>query len=202
MGIPSATQHGHCWSLSANPTIADSKTENGAGSVGAFTSAITGLTAGTLYHTRAYATNSYGTSYGEDVTFAFFTPMFGGGIAIKRTAHHYIDAYGQERYTVGTPIPQPTVFTQETTDIAPTTATGNSYITFIGDAAVTQHGHCWSLSAYPTTADSKTENGAGAVGAFTSAITGLTTETLYHTRAYATNAYGTSYGDDVEFTTT
>ena len=37
--------------------------------IGAFTSSITGLTPGLLYHVRAYATNAVDTVYGEDVTF-------------------------------------------------------------------------------------------------------------------------------------
>ena len=40
-----------------------------------------------------------------------------------------------------------------------------------------------------------------ATGAFTSSMTGLTPGVLYHVRAYATNAAGTAYGDDVTFTT-
>ena len=65
-GVPNPTQHGVVWSTSANPTIADSKTTDGdVTATGAFTSSITGLTPGMLYHVRAYATNTAGTSYGE-----------------------------------------------------------------------------------------------------------------------------------------
>lgn len=59
---------GVCWSTSANPTISNSKTTDGTGT-GSFTSSLTSLSAGTLYHVRAYATNGSGTSYGSDVTF-------------------------------------------------------------------------------------------------------------------------------------
>jgi hypothetical protein len=59
---------GVCWGTSLNPTISDNKTSNGSGT-GSFTSSITGLTAGTNYHARAYATNSIGTSYGSDINF-------------------------------------------------------------------------------------------------------------------------------------
>ena len=95
----------------------------------------------------------------------------------------------------------PTITTQAVTDIEATTATGNGNITNIGGAAVTQHGHCWNTAGTPTTADSKTEKGAGSVGAFTSSLTGLTTGTKYFVRAYATNTYGTSYGAEVNFIT-
>ncbi|MBA7681469.1 hypothetical protein ES703_89808 [subsurface metagenome] len=114
----------------------------------------------------------------------------------------YEDGYYHPKLTVVYNEAAPTVTTQAVSDIGGTTATGNGNVTDLGDAAVTQHGHCWSTSANPTTADDKTENGAkGATGAFTSSITDLTKGTLYHCRAYATNAYGTSYGSDVTFTT-
>src|SRR5450759_3836236 len=62
------TVSGICWSLIANPTTADSKTTNGT-TTGTFTSNLTGLSAGTIYHVRAYATNSAGTAYGNDISF-------------------------------------------------------------------------------------------------------------------------------------
>ena len=68
-GGATITANGVCWSTSANPTTADSHTTDTPVQSGAFTSAITGLTAGTTYHVRAYATNSVGTSYGSDVSF-------------------------------------------------------------------------------------------------------------------------------------
>ena len=70
LGVPNPTQHGVCWGTSANPTVSGNRTEEGAvGSTGAFTGAMTGLTPGTLYHYRAYATNSVDTVYGADQTF-------------------------------------------------------------------------------------------------------------------------------------
>jgi uncharacterized protein (TIGR02145 family) len=60
--------NGVCWSASVNPTIIDSKTVDAVG-IAQFVSSISGLTPGMTYHVRAYATNSVGTAYGEDVTF-------------------------------------------------------------------------------------------------------------------------------------
>jgi hypothetical protein len=96
----------------------------------------------------------------------------------------------------------PTVTTQAVTDVDVTTATGNGNITVLGIPSATQHGVCWSESENPTTSDSKTEEGTPATtGAFTSIMTGLSGGTTYYVRAYAINSCGTSYGDDVEVTT-
>ncbi len=66
-GGANVTERGVCWSTTQNPTIAGSRTSNGTGT-GSFTSTITGLTPGTTYYIRAYATNSVGTAYGDQVT--------------------------------------------------------------------------------------------------------------------------------------
>ncbi len=68
-GGSAITACGVCWSTSQNPTIADSKTSEAAVS-GSFTSTITGLTPGATYYIRAYATNSVGTAYGNQVSTA------------------------------------------------------------------------------------------------------------------------------------
>ena len=67
-GGASVTARGVCWSTTTNPTITNSKTTDGTG-IGTFTSAITGLTSGTTYYVRSYATNSVGTTYGPEVIF-------------------------------------------------------------------------------------------------------------------------------------
>jgi len=64
----SVTDRGVCWKKEINPTISDNKTSNGTG-IGKYTSEIIGLSAGTTYYVRAYATNSSGTSYGNTSTF-------------------------------------------------------------------------------------------------------------------------------------
>jgi len=65
-GSSAVTARGVCWSTLQNPTIADEHTSDGSGN-GAFISNITGLSPITTYYIRAYANNSYGTSYGNQV---------------------------------------------------------------------------------------------------------------------------------------
>ncbi len=169
-GGASVTARGVCWSTSSNPTTANSKTTDGSGT-GSFTSAITGLSANTTYHVRAYATNSVGTGYGSDIQFT----------------------------TSSSPV-VPVLTTTNVTGITQTTASSGGNVTSDGGASVTARGVCWSTSSNPTTANSKTTDGSG-TGSFTSSITGLTANTTYHVRAYATNSVGTGYGNDVQFTT-
>lgn len=60
---------GVCWSAQENPTVEDTKTDEGSGS-SSFTSQIAGLSAGQTYHVRAYATNSEGIAYGNELVFS------------------------------------------------------------------------------------------------------------------------------------
>jgi len=72
-GGATITTSGLVWGVSTNPEITlTTKTIDGT-TTGTFTSSITGLTQGTTYHVRAYATNSIGTSYGPDITFTTLT---------------------------------------------------------------------------------------------------------------------------------
>jgi uncharacterized protein (TIGR02145 family) len=73
-GTP-VTQRGVCWSTAPNPTTANNTTSDGSG-LGSYTSTLTGLVAGATYYVRAYAINSAGTAYGNQVQ---FTAAGGGG---------------------------------------------------------------------------------------------------------------------------
>lgn len=72
-GGMAVTERGVCWDTSPNPTIQMKRTVDGSGS-GVFSSAITGLTTGSFYYVRAYATNSSGTGYGNEVAFTAVDP--------------------------------------------------------------------------------------------------------------------------------
>lgn len=91
------------------------------------------------------------------------------------------------------------VTTAEVTDLTQSAAKCGGEVTDDGYGVVT-YGVCWSTIENPTVDDNKTEDGTG-TGVFTSDITGLAPNVTYYVRAYATNAAGTAYGMQKEFTT-
>ncbi|MBK6965357.1 MAG: hypothetical protein IPH20_15860 [Bacteroidales bacterium] len=92
-----------------------------------------------------------------------------------------------------------TITTNPVSDITGATAISGGNIFSDGGSQVTQRGVCWNTSPDPTVADGHTTDGSGS-GTYISSITGLTPNTTYYVRAYATNSVGTSYGDNVSFT--
>ena len=171
-GGATITSKGVCWSnTTSSPTIANSKTVDGSG-IGSFTSSLSGLTANTTYYVRAYATNSAGTSYGSVISFTTLSATIPTGVT-----------------------------TNSISSISQTTASGGGSISSDGGAAITSRGVCWSnTTSSPTISNSKTVDGTG-IGSFTSSLTGLTSNTTYYVRAYATNSAGTAYGSATSFTT-
>ena len=107
--------------------------------------------------------------------------------------------YGNEREFT-TLDGKPIVTTSSVTNVMATTATCGGEVTEDYGFSVTARGVCWSTSPNPTVSDSHTTDGSG-IGSFTSSITGLTDNTTYYVRAYATNSKGTSYGEQKSFTT-
>jgi uncharacterized protein (TIGR02145 family) len=129
-GGEAVTARGVCWGTAANPTVSGSKTTDGTGT-GTFTSSITGLTANTLYYVRAYATNSVGTAYGNEITFTT------------------------------SPVLVATLTTTAVTSITLTTAASGGNITADGGGAITARGVCWATTTAPTIAGSKTSDATG-----------------------------------------
>ncbi|MBR4536675.1 MAG: fibrobacter succinogenes major paralogous domain-containing protein [Bacteroidales bacterium] len=134
---------------------------------------------------------------------AWFQNVYNDG----RVPQEYTDKYhGFSVRCVRDAIPQaadsqtiPTVTTADPTNVATTTATGGGNVVNDGGADVTTRGVCWSTSNTPTLTDSHTSDGTG-TGEFTSDMTGLIPGVTYYVRAYATNSWGTGYGESKTFT--
>jgi hypothetical protein len=115
--------------------------------------------------------------------------------AINSTGTGYGD---MKSFTTTTKIPNLT--TNDVSSITARTAVSGGNITDDYGASITARGVCWSTGQTPTIANNKSTDGTG-VGDFTSNITGLTANTTYYARSYATNSSGTAYGNEVSFTT-
>ncbi|MCP4710918.1 MAG: hypothetical protein GY869_20030, partial [Planctomycetes bacterium] len=89
----------------------------------------------------------------------------------------------------------PSVTTTPASAITSNSALVGGNVTSDGGAFVTAKGVCWNTLDNPPTNGSCTNDGVGE-GPFTSTITGLTANTVYHFTAYATNSEGTSYGNN------
>jgi uncharacterized protein (TIGR02145 family) len=129
-GGAEVTARGVSWGTSHNPTTSLDKTEDGTGT-GAFTSNLAGLTANITYYVRAYATNSLGTSYGNEVSFS------------------------TSQVTLAT------LTTTAITSITSITAVSGGNITADGGGTIISRGVCWNTSSNPTTANNITTDGTG-----------------------------------------
>jgi len=68
-GSSDVTERGLCWSTSPNPTITGGGKVVAGNGTGVFSAPIAGLNLATKYYIRAYATNSEGTGYGNELNF-------------------------------------------------------------------------------------------------------------------------------------
>ncbi|NCA78014.1 MAG: hypothetical protein EOM90_16935, partial [Alphaproteobacteria bacterium] len=153
--------------------------------------------------TTAYGNTTAVTSAGTGTTTvsvnAGITGLTGGVTYHYRLAATNTDgtSYGADMtFTYGAAV----VTTTAALSITATSAVSGGTVTSDGGYAVTARGVCWGTSANPTISGNHTTDGSG-TGTFISSITGLSANTLYHVRSYATNAVGTFYGEDLTFTT-
>ncbi len=163
--------YGHCWSVTSNPTITDSKSSSGqATKTGTYASDLKNLNPEETYYVRGYATTIIETMYGNEVSFTT------------------------------NPIVIPTITTNNVTSISSTSAVCVSLVADDGGAQVSDRGVCWSTNQNPTVGDNRSFDGTG-TGSFTSSFTNLIPYTTYYVRAYATNSAGTAYGNQLNFKT-
>ncbi len=167
------TASGICWDIDNqfNEDQCLGKAVNTSGAT-SYIMNIEGLTEGTNYFVKAFATNQKGTGYGEISQFS----------------------------TV--PVAIPDVTTANITNPTTNSATGGGNVPNSGNATVTARGVCWNTTANPTLKNCLgfTTDGQG-TGSFTSNITNLADGVKYYVVAYATNSKGTGYGAQVDFTT-
>lgn len=171
-GGAAITGRGICWSTTENPTILNNVV-NATGTLGVFTSSLIGLAPNTVYYVKAFATNSGAVGYGAQISFN----------------------------TTGTSsVGLPTVTTTDATSITQTSALSGGNVLTEGDTPIISRGICWATTENPTVLNN-TIPVSGTTGSFGSTLSGLTANTVYYIRAYATNSTGTAYGAQVMFTT-
>jgi uncharacterized protein (TIGR02145 family) len=172
MTLSGITEHGHCWSdINTTPSVLNTKTT--LGSKSAAGSYQSNLTG--LQTNTQYFVRAYATNdagTGYGATITFTTP--------------------DDQL--------PVISTAVVTDITSVSARCGGTVSAEGAYPVTSRGVCWSNAHDPTYLNNHTSNGAGS-GSFVSNLNGLTANTTYYVRAYATNAKGIAYGQEVEFKT-
>lgn len=168
-GTP-VTQRGVCWGMTSNPTTANSHTLDGNGT-GSFTSAISGLQPEMTYYVRAFAINSAGIAYGNEVSFS------------------------TTQYST------PVIVTLPVSEVGPFTAMGHGIVQEEGDYPIVQRGVCWSTSPGPTTQDAHQAAGAGIGAYDVAMTEQLQPGSTYYVRAYGMSSTEIYYGNEVSFTT-
>jgi len=176
-GNSAVTRRGILYSTSPlGDTTTGTKIISGTAGTGSYTIPLSSLTSNTIYYTRAFAVNSIGVAYGDNV--AFVTPL---------------------------PLSTPSIVTIPPSSIGITTASSGGNITFDGNSAVTRRGLIYSTSAITdtnsVTGGGRIISGTTGTGTYTSSLTGLTGNTLYYIAAFAVNSIGVTIANLITFTT-
>jgi uncharacterized protein (TIGR02145 family) len=108
--------------------------------------------------------------------------------------------YGNQVSFVAGPVREPDVGTVQVSSITNISAISGGVIGYDGGDSVTAKGVCWDTSTGPTTENFHTMDGGGDDD-YVSELTGLSGNTTYYVKAYATNSAGTAYGSELSFTT-
>lgn len=109
-------------------------------------------------------------------------------------------AYGEQKTFTTTSYYAPTVSTNVPQNISFTTTTCGGKVLTNGALSITDKGICYSTSPSPTVNSQKISCGTG-LGDFTCTLSNLRDSTVYYARAYAVNAKGIAYGEQVSWRT-
>lgn len=133
---------------------------------------------------------------------------FRAELSLMSHTTYYVRAYAVNKQGIGygnqvsltTQDGLPVVTTAPISGVMPTTAVGGGRVFGGGELPIVAKGICWSTGVNPTVANLHTDDGAD-TGSFVSALHGLRPGTTYNVRAYAQNAAGVSYGENLSFVT-
>ena len=109
-------------------------------------------------------------------------------------------AYGEEKSFTTKMSTLPIVSTSTISNVSGTSVTVGGNVSDDGGANVTERGVVYSTSKEPTILDNKLTSGIG-IGSFSCNLSNLQDGATYYVRAYAINRRGTSYGEQVSFST-
>lgn len=166
-------EYGIVYGTKSRPTIEQNTIKKMGEGDGEATAEVDGLEGDTQYYVRPYAKNKNGVSYGEEAQ--VLTLSNKALVATIETSH--ITAH---RAFVG----------------------GEILSLGLKGAPIKEAGICWSTKANPTIDNNCAKTDASEVGVFEAVqLFCLTPSTKYYARAYATNEYGTNYGEEFSFTT-
>lgn len=163
-------ERGLCYSTSSMPTVANSKVTNGS-STGAFTVKLNDLNPGTTYYARAYAKNTAGVGYGNQVVF--------------QTLQYAL----------------PSLSAVTVSNIGLTNADLQCSVSSVTGASVTACGFCVSTTSGPTIYNSTVVGADPTSSTLTASVAHLQYNTTYYVRAFATNVSGMAYSAEKSFKT-
>jgi hypothetical protein len=171
-GLPAFTERGFVYATTPQPSLTHTIRNVTApvNSERIFSANVEGLDLNRTYYVRAYATNAIGTAYGNEVSF--------------------------EAKAL------PALNTLNVSEIASTTAKFNAMIISDGSPAYTERGFVFATASQPTlsTTIRKITAEKNANANYFVSVNGLSLNTTYYVRAFATNDNGTAYGNEVNFT--
>jgi surface protein len=167
------TVRGFCWSEEPNPTINDQFQLDNAKGLGAFSiDVFSKLQPDTTYYAKAFAQNSVGIVYGNEISF---------------------------NNKAATELPE---VTTSNITVSDTTVILSGEVTFTDGDVSTIRGFCWSEEPNPTINDQFQLDNAKGLGAFSIEVfSKFQPNTTYYAKAFAENSIGKVYGNEVSFKT-